>query len=256
MIDIEIEHENGYNYESFKIMKSNGIEKNILTRKGDWKFDQHVSVVFDKHVRKSIPCYNEIQELIGIISKKLLSDNSLVYDLGTATGEVIKSIYRANPNRKIRYVGIDKSASMIEKAKEKCLNIQNVTFYNDEIESFKFEPANLIIAAFTLQFVKFESRQFLLQNIYDSLLPNSNFIFCEKIIYEEANENNFYVDIYDSWKQNHFSIEEIKAKKESLKNVMKPLTLDENMGLLRKAKFKKINLFFKWCNFVCLIANK
>jgi len=237
-------------------MELKAIEKIILSRKGDWDFDQHVSLVFDDHVKKSIPCYKEIQELIGIVSKKILSNNSLVYDLGTATGEVIQSIHRANPQKKIRYVGIDKSIPMLEKAKEKCSSIDHVIFCNSEIESFKFEQADLFVAAFTLQFVKSGHRQFLLQNVNEALKPNGQFILCEKIIYEKPIDHNFYVDIYETWKQNHFSIEEIRAKKESLKNIMQPLTLEENMQLLKKAKFKNINLFFKWCNFVCLVAKK
>jgi len=237
-------------------MESKAIEKIILSRKGDWDFDQHVSVVFDDHVRKSIPCYKEIQELIGIVSKKILSRNSLVYDLGTATGEVIQSIHRANPQKKIRYVGIDKSIPMLERAKEKCFYINHVTFCNSKIESFNYKPADLFVVAFTLQFVKSGHRQCLLHNVYDALIPNGHFILCEKIVFEKPIENNFYVDIYETWKQNHFSIEEIRAKKESLKNIMQPLTLEENIELLKKAKFKNINLLFKWCNFVCLIAKK
>jgi len=235
-------------------MKSKTIEEIIFSREGNWEFDKHVSMIFDTHVRKSIPCYNEIQELIGSMSKKILPNNALVYDLGTATGEIIYNIHFANPFKKIRYVGIDKSAPMLVKAKQKCENINYVTFYNEEIETFDFKPADLIVAAFTLQFTQSSHRQHILQKINDSLKPNGNFILCEKIIYKDANRNNFYVDIYEAWKQNHFSIEEIKAKKESLKNVMQPVTFEENMALLKAAKFKDINLFFKWCNFICVLA--
>ncbi|MCJ7757209.1 MAG: methyltransferase domain-containing protein [Gillisia sp.] len=235
-------------------MKSKLIEDIIFSRKGDWEFDKHVSMIFDTHVRKSIPCYDEVQELIGSISKKLLSNNALVYDLGTATGEIIYNIHYANPTKNISYVGIDKSVPMLYKAKQKCEKIKNITFYNEEIETFDFKPADLIIAAFTLQFTQVTHRQHILQKIKDALKPNGNFILCEKIIYEDPIRNNFYVDIYEGWKQNYFSIEEIKAKKKSLKNVMQPITLEENIELLKTAKFKDINLFFKWCNFICILA--
>ena len=238
MSDIEKEQENGYR--KIWIMKYQDIERIIFSRKGDWEFDENVSLIFDNHVRRSIPCYNEIQELIGMISNKVLIDNCLIYDLGTATGEVIRSIKRANPNKNIRFIGIDKSAPMLEKAKEKCSGINNVFFHNCEIESFNYRQADLIVAAFTFQFIDSSERQSLLHRIYKALKPNGYFILCEKIIYENSDENDFYIDLYESWKQNHFSRTEIKAK----------------IKLLHTANFRYTNVFFRWSNFVCILAEK
>ncbi|WP_242083916.1 methyltransferase domain-containing protein [Aestuariivivens sediminis] len=235
---------------------SEAIEKIILSRDGDWEFDHQVSLVFDDHVRKSIPCYNDIQELIGILSKKILSQNSLVYDLGTATGEIIRSIHRANPNTKIRYVGVDKSVSMLKVAREKCRTMKQVTFYNQDLETFTFKPAKLIVAAFTFQFIKTEHRPFILESIYKALKPNGHFILCEKISYADAAEHDFFVNVHHTWKENHFTFEEIRAKKERLKHIMQPLTLEENMALLGQANFEHPQLFFKWCNFACILAKK
>lgn len=237
-------------------MKTKDIERVVLSRSGDWKFDEHVSVIFDTHVRKSIPCYTQIQELIGIMSKELLPENSLVYDLGTATGEVIRSIHKANPVKNIKYIGLDKSEPMLKQAKIKCSNISNVIFQREEIESYNYQPADLIVAAFTLQFIESKNRISLLQTIYDTLKPQGNFILCEKIIYEESDDHDFYMDVHETWKQNHFTKTEIKTKKESLKNVMLPSSLEENIKLLRKANFKHTNVFFKWSNFACILAKK
>ena len=237
-------------------MKTKDIERIVLSRASDWKFDEHVSVIFDTHVRKSIPCYTQVQELIGIISKELLPENSLVYDLGTATGEVIRSIHKANLLKKVKYIGLDKSEPMLKKAKAKCSNINNVMFQKEKIESYQYQPADLIVAAFTLQFIEPKIRLSLLKTIYDSLKPMGNFILCEKIIYEESDDHDFYIGVHETWKQNHFTKIEIETKKESLKNVMLPISLNENIKLLRKANFKRTNVFFKWSNFVCILAKK
>ncbi|MFK2821122.1 methyltransferase [Flavobacteriaceae sp. LMIT009] len=253
MKDIDPRQENGY---SLKSMSSKDLEKIVLTRTDDWKFDEHVSVIFDTHVKRSIPCYSQIQELIGIMSKTLLSDNSLVYDLGTATGNIIRSIHNENEKKNIKYIGLDKSLPMIRKAKAKCSNIKNATFYNDEVESFNFQAVDLVVAAFTLQFIAPKKRQSLVQKIYNRLKPRGHFILCEKITFERPDEQEFYMNVHESWKQNHFTKEEINTKKERLKNVMLPFSLGKNLELLNNAGFIHTNVFFKWSNFVCILASK
>ena len=235
-------------------MKSTVTEKLILSRSGGWTFDYHVSLVFDTHVRKSIPCYEEIQNLIAKISKKILPDNALVYDLGTATGEVIYNVFNANESKNITYVGIDQSEQMLKVAKQKCSKIKNVSFYNEKIENFNYETSDLIIAAFTIQFTEIKNRKQILKRIKDALKPDGYFIFCEKISFENIEENIFYNQIHEDWKSNYFSKEEIKAKRESLKKVMEPHSLNENIELLRDVGFRDINVFFQWCNFVCILA--
>lgn len=235
-------------------MKSKATEKLILSRSGDWSFDHHVSLVFDTHIRKSIPCYVEIQNLIAEISKKILSDNDLVYDLGTATGEIIYNVFNANEHKNVSYVGIDNSGQMLKMAKQKCSKIKNATFYNDKIEVFDYETADLIIAAFTIQFTEIKTRKQILKRIKDALKSDGTFIFCEKISFQNFDENIFFQQIHEDWKSNYFSNKEIKAKRESLKNVMEPMSLTENIELLRDVGFKQINVFFQWCNFVCILA--
>ena len=73
------------------------IEKIILAKTSPWVFDEQVALIFDTHVRRSVPCYEIIQELISLISVDYLTDGSVVYDLGTSTGEII---YRINQNIK------------------------------------------------------------------------------------------------------------------------------------------------------------
>lgn len=237
-------------------MNTKDLETIVLSRSGDWKFDEHVSRIFDTHIRRSIPCYNEIQELIGIMSMGLLPENALVYDLGTATGEVISSIHYANPLKKIKYIGLDKSAHMLKQARIKCAHINNVKFRKAEIESYDFQTADLFVAAFTLQFLRLESRLSLLRSIYEAMTPKGSLILCEKIIYENSEDHNFFIGVHETWKRNHFTKSEIEAKKDSLRNVMLPMSLEENLSLLRDANFTHTNVFFKWGNFVGILALK
>ena len=60
----------------------------------DWKFNKNVSNNFDKHVRQSIPMYDQIQKYICSLSEWFLKDGSNIYDLGCSTGETAKNIFK------------------------------------------------------------------------------------------------------------------------------------------------------------------
>ena len=229
-------------------------EKSILKRSGHWVFDEGVSRIFDSHIRKSLPCYDEIQALIGAISKEVLTDNAFVYDIGTATGEAILSIHKANPDKNISFVGIDNSLEMLKKAKEKCKNVKNVSFHHESAELFDYGPSDLVIAAFTLQFLLPEKREALLQKIRSSLKPNSFLILCEKITFDCEFTNNMIEKLHEKWKLNYYTEAEVLAKKKSLINVMHPVSLEQNIESLKNTGFSSVNTFFQWGNFVCILA--
>ncbi|MGQ1786641.1 MULTISPECIES: methyltransferase domain-containing protein [unclassified Saccharicrinis] len=230
------------------------LEKMILSRVGNWTFDKHVSKIFDDHVRKSIPCYDDVQRLIALISRQILPDHAFVYDLGTATGEVIFNIEAINHSKELSFVGIDQSDHMLNMAKKKCQVINNVTFRNEKIETFDYLPSNLIVSAFTLQFVEIPKRRDVLNKIKDSIMPNGYFILCEKMSFPNDESNSFFRQVHENWKLRHFSPDEINSKKNSLKNVMQLLSMSEYSDMLREVGFRQIDVFFQWCNFVCILA--
>jgi tRNA (cmo5U34)-methyltransferase len=53
-----------------------------------------------------------------------------------------------------------------------------------------------------------------------------------------------------------YSAEEIKNKKNSLKDILIPLSLEKNLSLLRESGFAQIDIFFKWYNFAGIIGIK
>ena len=55
----------------------------------DFSFNQSVAKVFDDMVNRSIPFYNEIQNMIEQLVKYNLYPMSNVYDLGCSTGATL-----------------------------------------------------------------------------------------------------------------------------------------------------------------------
>ena len=78
-----------------------GLVDDLITSiPGEWKFDEQVSQHFDTHVRKSVPLYEEVQKAVIEISEWFIRDNSVVYDLGSSTGETISLLLQKHKRKK------------------------------------------------------------------------------------------------------------------------------------------------------------
>lgn len=224
-----------------------------------WKFDENIVPIFDDHVRKHVPFYDELHQLITDISGWFLEDLTNVYDVGTSIGEVIANIQHSYPDRKLNIYGIDNSYFMAEKAAKLFKDDINVTIMHGDAvnNTFKIENASLVTSVLTLQFIKEKYRQSLVDRIYEGLNPGGGFILVEKVIGSSAKFNEIWVETYHEMKvRNGVTEKDVIDKSRAIRGILKPLTVDENINMLQKAGFEKIDTFFKWGNFAGFLAIK
>lgn len=220
----------------------------------NWQFDESVVPIFDEHVKQSVPMYDEIHRLITDIAGWYVKDGVNVYDIGTSTGKVIKNLINTY-NVDVNYIGIDDSQAMIDKLQSEKLDIDLIK--GDVTDGFEFKNAGLITSVLTLQFINENKRQSLINDIYEGLNKGSAFILVEKVIGENPRFNEIYIELYHELKlKNGLSPSHVFDKAKAIRGVMKPYTLEENKELLINAGFKDIDIFFKWNNFVGIIAVK
>ncbi len=224
-----------------------------------WVFNKNVATLFDKHVRQSIPFYDPIQKYISSLSEWFIKDNSLVYDLGCSTGETAKNILKFNQKRKIKfkYIGIDNSSQMIKLAKKKIKN-KNIQFKTGDINKITFKKnSDLFISLLTFPFLKLDERRKLLKKIYNSLKIGGALICVDKIYSENPLVQDIFNQIYfDSKIENKLTTSQILNKAKTLRGSMNLYQQTELIKFCQDAGFKKIDIFFKWFNFVALIAIK
>lgn len=65
-----------------------------------------------------------------------------------------------------------------------------------------------------------------------------------------------YNDMYYDFKRNNFNDTDILDKNVSLRGIMKPLTLEENINILKESGFSEYEVFLKYNNFVGIMAIK
>ncbi|MBC97852.1 MAG: carboxy-S-adenosyl-L-methionine synthase CmoA [Halobacteriovoraceae bacterium] len=226
-----------------------------------FEFNESVASVFDDMVQRSIPFYQEIHQLIMDLVVRQYRYKGKIVDLGCSTGTTISMLEivltENRSDQEAQFVGIDTSAPMLEKAKEKCAKVRNVQFIHGDMTEYNFEQTEIVILNYTLQFLKHSERIGLLKKIYDSLLPGGIILLSEKIQSPQAPMQEIITDLYYDFKRrNGYSELEISQKREALENVLVPVTPKEQLEMLDDAGFDYSEMLFRWYNFASYIGMK
>jgi len=225
----------------------------------DWKFNKNISNNFDKHVRQSVPMYNEIQKYICSLSEWFLKDGSNIYDLGCSTGETAKNLFLKFPNKKINFVGYDLSQEMIKMSKKKNnKNLSKAKFKVADILKVNYKKnTDLFLSILTFPFLNSEKRIKLFKKIYKSLKYGGSLILVDKIRSSNSNFEDIFNQIYFDFKiENKLNAAQVLNKSKSIRGSMELFELSEIDKFLSKSGFKKKEVFFRWYNFVGIIAIK
>ena len=228
---------------------------------GDFSFDEKTADVFGDMLCRSVPFYEEVQRMVVEIAKAFVQEGTSVYDLGCSLGTTMMGLGRAINDPSVRFIGVDLSKPMLERAKEnlkkggvldRCELIAQD--FNDAV---KLINPSVVVMVLTLQFVRPLYRDLLIKNIYESLREKGCLILVEKTLGNNSLFNRLFMDLYYSFKKREgYSELEIAQKREALENVLIPYRIEENIELLNRGGFKSVEVFFKWYNFCGIVAVK
>jgi len=241
-------------------MPTDEVFKDEITKVSDFKFGAQVAHVFDDMVNRSVPFYGEIQRMMAELAADRAVEGTMVYDLGCSTGTTMIGM-NTMVNPSIKFIGIDDSSEMLRKCDEKLKSIgfsRPYELINTDLNAgVQISNASVVVLCLTLQFVRPINRERLLKNILSGINPGGSLILVEKILAEESGFNRDFIKYYYNYKRrNQYSEMEISQKREALENVLIPYKLSEDISLLRDVGFDHCEVFFKWYNFMGLIATK
>ena len=234
------------------------IDDGITAKRSAWSFSADMAETFPAHAERSIPNYRDGHDLICCLSDFFVSPNSVVYDLGCSTGDLLKKLARYNQHKpEVRWIGLDKEQDMITQALKNCGELKNVEVSCDDILTCALEKPDMIIAYYTIQFIEERHRQALIDKIYQALNWGGAFILFEKVGAPDSRFQDMMSCLYREFKQrNGFSPDEILNKETSLKGVLKPFSTAGNLGLLERAGFTDVMTIMKYVSFEGFLAIK
>ncbi len=226
-----------------------------------FEFNAEVARVFDDMAERSIPNYYELQKVSAQLAKRFYKQDTFIYDLGCSTAStLISAASQLNPLPSGKLVGIDSSAEMLAVARQKIATkglSYSIELYQGKAENTNIAKCSVVFCNYILQFISKGERLSLLRSIYNALLPGGALLLSEKCDPNNESLKEVWQDLYYQFKERHgYTQEEITAKQAALKNVLLPLSLGENLALLRQAGFEKAEILMKAYHFTSFLCIK
>lgn len=226
----------------------------------DFTFDETVANVFSDMIRRSVPGYETVITLIGLLAEKYAQDNSVIYDLGCSLGATTLSMRHRIKKDKCRIIAVDNAKAMVTRCRENIASDSSpvpVDVVQSDIRDIEINNASVVALNFTLQFIEPEHRIELLSRIYQGLLPGGLLILSDKVIFDDNVEQKIQDNLHFSFKRaNGYSDLEISQKRSALENVLIPDSLPSHKQRLRQAGFLNSYVWFQCFNFASVIAIK
>ena len=235
------------------------MKDNVFTQKIEKKFefDEAVASVFDDMLSRSVPFYDEVQKLIISLIIAEEAEGRKVLDLGSSTAKFLLDL-SSKMKTDMQLKGIDNSEAMLDRARQKCQAFgANINLEYGDMLEYTYEQEDIVVANYTLQFIRPIERLGLIKKIYEGLNDEGQFIFSEKVVFKEKKLDKQMIDIYYAYKKEQgYSDYEIAQKREALENVLIPFTIEENIKMCKDAGFGSVETVFQWANFVTFVAKK
>ena len=223
----------------------------------DFKFDTKVAQVFPDMISRSVPGYQEIIDLSGILADYYTQENSNIYDLGCSLGASSLAICKYAQTQ-ARLIAVDNSFDMLKGCKE---NLQQqklpFTVLQSDLKEVEITHASVVVMNFVLQFIAPEKRNELLSKIFNGLNSNGALIIAEKIKFSNQHQQNHHESWHQHFKKaNGYSELEVAQKRAALENILISDTEQQLTNRIKNAGFKVVEKWFQAFNFVAFIAIK
>ncbi|WP_341937023.1 carboxy-S-adenosyl-L-methionine synthase CmoA [Marinimicrobium sp. C2-29] len=231
-----------------------------LAQVSRFAFDQKVVDVFPDMIKRSVPGYATIINMIGDLAERYARADSRCYDLGCSLGAATLAMRHRIHAANCDLVAVDNSPAMIERCRQVLAADSaepEVELICADIQQVRPERASVVVLNFTLQFVAPAERQAVLESIAEGLLPGGVLILSEKVAFEDKLHDDLMIELHHNFKRaNGYSDLEIAQKRSALEQVLIPETLGTHRDRLRQAGFTSVDVWFQCFNFASLIAIK
>lgn len=216
----------------------------------DFAFDARVARVFPDMIRRSVPGYETVTTLTGVIAARHLPAGGRCYDLGCSLGAATLAVLRAVGDRPCEIVAVDESAPMLARARAIAGAEPRIRWREADIRAVDIDGADVVILNYALQFLPSADRPALLARIRAGMRDAGVLVLAEKL----AAQPYFEALHLDFKRANGYSELAIAQKRAALENVMRTDARAAHLARLRAAGFAHAETWFECLNWASFIA--
>jgi len=225
-----------------------------------FRFDEQVVRVFPDMIARSVPGYELIVPMIGMLARRYAQDDTRLYDLGCSLGAASMAIIGAVRAKGVEIIAIDNSSAMIERCQRNLNEMKSLIPVEVRLQNIldtDIQNASVVVLNFTLQFLDRGQRQALIDRIANGLCEGGVLIISEKICFDDETEQAEQTNWHHDFKRTQgYSDLEIAQKRDALEDVLRPETEETHFKRLQKAGLSNPRRWFQCFSFVSYIAFK
>ncbi|MYJ74654.1 MAG: carboxy-S-adenosyl-L-methionine synthase CmoA [Gammaproteobacteria bacterium] len=216
----------------------------------DFAFDKAVADVFPDMIRRSVPGYETVVAVTGLLAARHLETGGRCYDLGCSLGASTLAVLRALGTTRCEILAVDSSAAMLDEARRRPEFDDRVAWVEADVREVEVDRAQVVILNYVLQFLPPEDRLPLLRRIRAGLESGGLLIVSEKLAAGE-----YFDGLHLDFKRtNGYSELEISQKRAALENVMRIDTEDTHLARFRTAGYRTARVWFRCLNWASFVA--
>lgn len=202
---------------------------------------------FDGTIVKLIPKYSQMIDSMILTIPHDVSDEFNVLDLGTGTGNVSRAVKEKFKNTNIDCIDI--ADKMIEMAKIKLADYNNIRYYTGDFNEFEFEDNyDVIVSSLALHHIRTddEKKEFYYK-IYNSLKDGGIFINSDSVLGSNEKMQEIYSEKWKEFMLNNVPENEIEnkwipqSKKEDY-----PVPITQHIKWMEETGFKDMDIVWKY----------
>lgn len=200
---------------------------------------------YDEHMIANVEgCKDAYTKMAYIIPKTCTK----LLDLGCGTGLELDEIFKLLPN--ISVTGIDLTQAMLDKLKQKhvgkTINLICGNYFDVDLGNSEYDCA---ISFQTMHHFSHEKKISLYKKILKSLKENGVYIECDYMVENQAEEDLYFAE-------NNRIRKEMNISENEFYHYDTPCTIENQLGMFKKAGFSKTERVFRMENTTIVIAYK
>jgi tRNA (cmo5U34)-methyltransferase len=225
-----------------------------------FRFDEQVVKVFPDMIARSVPGYELIVPMIGLLARRYAQPDTRIYDLGCSLGAASMAMARAVATPGVEIIAVDNARAMIERLErtlqDDCGRLPIDAQLGDILDT-RIENASVVVLNFTMQFIERRERGTLLQRIAQGMRTGAALIVSEKICFSDMDEQAEQTTWHHDFKRTQgYSELEIARKRNALEEVLVPDTEPVLLERFERAGFNNPRRWFQCFSFASYIAFK
>jgi tRNA (cmo5U34)-methyltransferase len=225
-----------------------------------FRFDEQVVRVFPDMIARSVPGYELVVPMIGMLARRYAQPDSKIFDLGCSLGAASLAMSQAVRVDGAEIIAVDNSEAMVARCRKIMADNSARVPVDVRLQNMldtPIENASVVVLNFTLQFLDRDQRQVLINRIAAGLRIGGALIISEKICFEKEQEQlNQTTWHHDFKRAQGYSELEIAQKRNALEDVLRPETEAEHIGRLEQAGLSTPQRWFQCFSFASYIAFK